>query len=232
MLQARDRPARPRAPLAPMPGRRRAAMGGPFSHAGAARWLALSGRAGPFLMALSGRTGPPVCPHMRSPGLARRKGPLATRWCWHVPPPPPRTKWSRRVPHPVLIGHAASLAPYKTDTRRRRRATAPPRSSCWRGGSLWGWRARSGRSWPPPPPPPYCFPYPCPYCTLTVADVRLEQEAARLRAQLEAERGKARAAADAAAAGAGADAVDAGVVGVDPPPPPVQSGHVSSIPPY
>jgi hypothetical protein len=24
------------------------------------------------------------------------------------PPPPPRTKWTRRVPHPVLIGHAAS----------------------------------------------------------------------------------------------------------------------------
>ena len=27
-------------------------------------------------------------------------------------PPPPRTKWTRRVPHPVLIGHAASLALY------------------------------------------------------------------------------------------------------------------------
>ena len=27
-----------------------------------------------------------------------------------APPPPshPRTKWTRRVPHPVLIGHAAS----------------------------------------------------------------------------------------------------------------------------
>ena len=28
------------------------------------------------------------------------------------PPPPPRTKWTRRVPHPVLIGHVASLSPY------------------------------------------------------------------------------------------------------------------------
>ena len=28
------------------------------------------------------------------------------------PPSPPRTKWTRRVPHPVLIGHAASLTPY------------------------------------------------------------------------------------------------------------------------
>ena len=25
-------------------------------------------------------------------------------------PPPPRTKWTRRVPHPVLIRHAASLS--------------------------------------------------------------------------------------------------------------------------
>ena len=29
-----------------------------------------------------------------------------------APPPPPRTRWTRRVPHPVLIGHAASLIPY------------------------------------------------------------------------------------------------------------------------
>ena len=26
--------------------------------------------------------------------------------------PPPRTKWTRRVPHPVLSGYAASLTPY------------------------------------------------------------------------------------------------------------------------
>ena len=28
------------------------------------------------------------------------------------PPPAPRTNRTRRVPHPVLIGHAASLTPY------------------------------------------------------------------------------------------------------------------------
>jgi len=28
------------------------------------------------------------------------------------PPPPPRTNRTRRVPHPVLIGHAAFLTPY------------------------------------------------------------------------------------------------------------------------
>ena len=35
-----------------------------------------------------------------------------------APPPLPRTKWTRRVPHPVLIGHAASLTPYLLDTPR------------------------------------------------------------------------------------------------------------------
>ena len=35
------------------------------------------------------------------------RGPLGAP---RLPPPPPsRTKWTRRVPHPVLIGHAASL---------------------------------------------------------------------------------------------------------------------------
>jgi len=29
-----------------------------------------------------------------------------------VRPPPSRNKWTHRVPHPVLIGHAASLTPY------------------------------------------------------------------------------------------------------------------------
>jgi hypothetical protein len=27
----------------------------------------------------------------------------------YLPPPPPRTKWTRRVPHPVLIGHDVSV---------------------------------------------------------------------------------------------------------------------------
>ena len=43
---------------------------------------------------------------------------IKVHWEWlQVPaapprPPPLRTKWARRVPHPVLIGHAASLTPY------------------------------------------------------------------------------------------------------------------------
>jgi hypothetical protein len=35
-----------------------------------------------------------------------------------APPPLPRTNRTRRVPHPVLIGHAASLTPYESDTPR------------------------------------------------------------------------------------------------------------------
>jgi hypothetical protein len=54
------------------------------------------------------------------------------------PPPSPRTKWTRRVPHPVLIGHAASSA------RTRAACFTPPRGaarfalSCERLGSLRG----------------------------------------------------------------------------------------------
>ena len=39
---------------------------------------------------------------------AGRAGPTACE----APLPPPRTKWTRRVPQPVLIGHAASLLLY------------------------------------------------------------------------------------------------------------------------
>ena len=40
--------------------------------------------------------------------------------------PPPRTKWTRRVPHPVLIGHAASL---DYSSVRAARALSPARES-------------------------------------------------------------------------------------------------------
>jgi len=32
--------------------------------------------------------------------------------------PPPRTKWTRRVPRPVLIGHAASLSQVTNDNHQ------------------------------------------------------------------------------------------------------------------
>ena len=46
---------------------------------------------------------PPGCGEERDPAFAK-----VASWT----PPPPRTKWTRRVTHPVLIGHAASLTPY------------------------------------------------------------------------------------------------------------------------
>ena len=55
--------------------------------------------------------------------------------CACPPPPSPGTKWTRRVPRPVLIGHAASLAPYRGYCRPRSRRgassrpTARPRSA-------------------------------------------------------------------------------------------------------
>ena len=58
---------------------------------------------------VSGRTS------LHSWGAARRPARAARRVGARDPsrgaphPPPPRTKWTRRVPHPVLIGHAASL---------------------------------------------------------------------------------------------------------------------------
>ena len=44
-----------------------------------------------------------------------------------VPPPvPPRTKWTRRVPHPVLIGHAASVTLLRRARQGEPLYTSPP----------------------------------------------------------------------------------------------------------
>ena len=60
-------------------------------------------------------------PHAEGPGAAPAPQPLGaalvdldTQAQPPPPPPPPcsRTRWTRRVPHPVLIGHAASLTRY------------------------------------------------------------------------------------------------------------------------
>ena len=66
--------------------------------------------------------------------------------------PPPRTKWTRRVPHPVLIGHAASLGrmtrPSTTTSCGARRSTPKTCSS----------QVTSPRPRPPPNPRPPCAP--------------------------------------------------------------------------
>ena len=56
------------------------------------------------LFQASGTTG--LCPGV----TVRIEPPRGRQWIRTCrPPPPSRTKWTRRVPHPVLIGHAASL---------------------------------------------------------------------------------------------------------------------------
>ena len=68
-------------------------------------------------------------PRLRLPAAAGAAGAAgAAAAGGRPPPPPPRTKWTRRVPHPVLIGHAASLT--RTDGGRAARLelhAAPPR---------------------------------------------------------------------------------------------------------
>ena len=58
-----------------------------------------------------------------------------------LPPPtphPPRTMWTRRVPHPVLTGHAASLTHQRHSmyAGERAGASAPGRAGNWSGGTL------------------------------------------------------------------------------------------------
>jgi hypothetical protein len=103
------------------------------------------GVAGPLHFRGSGPTGPQ---HERSLLLPTGSGGSGA-----PPPPSPRTKWARRVPHPVPIGHAASLTPYFGGRISRRRRQ-------WRRWGQWrrrrlgqgarGGRGRAGHGGPPP----------------------------------------------------------------------------------
>ena len=64
--------------------------------------------------------------HLRVPRGPARVSPAHPR-CARQPsaPPPPRTKWTRRVPHPVLIGHAASLGGARETARVAQGDTSP-----------------------------------------------------------------------------------------------------------
>ena len=106
----------PMMPAAPAPAAARA----PAGPAGAAVRLCLAvaspdvvrDAAAAVLADVAGADRPPPAPRAGRPcrvALGRQEVLLHQR---PPPPPPPRTKWTRRVPHPVLIGHAASLTPY------------------------------------------------------------------------------------------------------------------------
>ena len=49
---------------------------------------------------------------LQQPTNGSKGGETSPRRGGIVCPPPPLTKWTRRVPHPVPIGHAASLTPH------------------------------------------------------------------------------------------------------------------------
>ena len=84
------------------------------------------------------------------------------------PPPPPRTKWTRRVPHPVLIGHAASLEVHLAASRagqhtslpigRRRPSITRSRPPCGTRGARRQLAPSPTRADPPSRPP--CSPSP------------------------------------------------------------------------
>jgi len=79
----------------------------------------------------------PLCTALRPRTGARSDSPP------RPPTPPPRTKWTRRVPHPVLIGHAASLTTYARGAWRRRRGCSAGRTRRGRGrGTARGARPR------------------------------------------------------------------------------------------
>ena len=74
-----------------------------------------------------------------------RAGYRSGRVGWRPPPPPPRTKWIRRVPHPVLIGHAASQVARGLDRRPRGARCGAARGRAG-GGAAGGGRAPAPRA--------------------------------------------------------------------------------------
>ena len=61
-----------------------------------------------------------------------RRRPATRRASRQPPPPPPRNEWTRRVPHPVLVGHAASLPQAAGAAALHREALNTPRACCAR----------------------------------------------------------------------------------------------------
>ena len=79
-------------------------------------------------------------------GTTGGRSKAATWHCLKVPPPPlPRTKWTRRVPHPVPIGHAACPAARTGGGRGRRGARGGRAAAGVADRRLWDAPAPEGR---------------------------------------------------------------------------------------
>jgi len=174
-----DCPPPPTFPISPLPSRRTASLFARPDAARGARHRARSARS-----SRGCRSGPPRVTWRRKlsqascrPGLARRRprtGAARGGSAWQsrvsrrcrrsrraagsVPPPSfPRTKWTRRVPHPVLIGHAASLSQVRWPAGSRAEARSLPARAAAphaRRAARQPRRARLARAHGAPPPLP------------------------------------------------------------------------------
>ena len=158
-------------------------------------------------------------------------------------PPPPRTKWTRRVPHPVLIGHASpppvlgGLPPDRDAPPSPQRAPAADANGAngfkrangsKRGtepGGSGGGAAAAPDAAAVPLPPPSPSPYASPYRT----HARALAQATRLALELVLRFARHHARIDREAIREARAAHPAAWAGV---PPPVLSGHAASLTPY
>jgi hypothetical protein len=133
-----DGPRAAAAPAAPVPPRRTPPPRGSGREGGGAAGRELQARldmqrrlsAVDFCIALGHDGAVRAARARRGPGGARaRRGARRREAAPLADGGDPRTKWTRRVPHPVLIGHAVRLRLGRR-WRPRRFSTAPSRRSC------------------------------------------------------------------------------------------------------
>jgi len=79
---------------------------------------------------------------------AARRGAAVRGTGGAAPPPPPRNKWTRRVPHPVLIGHAGGprAGPRACSRTTSDATSARPPYNCGRGGRRPGVQTAGGEN--------------------------------------------------------------------------------------
>ena len=95
-------------------------------------------------------------PHARAQLSQVVNGPVRQGHALGASSPPPRTKWTRRVLHLVLIGHAASLTPYYQAMPPATVARWAPRVALLNVyGTTEATVYQTARRVPPPPPPSY-----------------------------------------------------------------------------
>ena len=90
----------------PLTGLLERQLGAAVARAGGGALAGLDERARESLLPRGGAVLRGLCAALHDSSILVQRGVL------DVPAPPLCTIWTRRIPHPVLIGHAASLTPY------------------------------------------------------------------------------------------------------------------------